>query len=171
MKKILLALFITVGLVGCGNQSNAISLEEAEDIALKEVDGDIINSTQETDDGRIYFEIDVLKDSTLHELELNSKGKITSHEKEKNYAVGKSNSQSSTESSSNTTATAATISAEEANNIALARVGGGNITKNELDTDDGVLRYEIEIIFNNMEYDVKVNATSGEIIAFDQDTI
>lgn len=181
MKKLLVGLLITTTFVGCGNTGTAISLAEAEKIALKEVNGELIHSSQETDDGRVYFDIDILKDGTLHELELNAKGKIRSHEQEKNY----SNSYSVSGTNSSTTAAADTttapananasnvakITAEQANNIALERVGGGTVTKNELDYDDGILRYEVEIINGYMEYDLKVDAKTGTIIAFDQDTI
>lgn len=184
MKKFLFLILVAVGLTGCSNSSNAITLSEAETIALNEVGGEIIRSSQESDDGRIVYDVDVLSDGTLHEFEINAKGKITSHEQERNYATNytttsssnnSSNNSTDTNNSSNTTTnatqTADIITAEEANTIALNRVGGGNVTKNELDTDDGVVVYEIEIVFNVSEYELVINAVTGAIISFDHDSV
>ena len=34
---------------------------------------------------------------------------------------------------------------------------------------DGILKYEIEIIKDNIEYDIEVNANTGEIIKYEED--
>lgn len=56
------------------------------------------------------------------------------------------------------------ISLEEAIAISLERVPG-KVVKAELDNDDGMLLYEIDIrTESGMKYEVKVNAITGEII-------
>lgn len=35
--------------------------------------------------------------------------------------------------------------------------------------DDGQMVYEFEFIYNNKEYDYKINANNGNIISFEQD--
>lgn len=58
------------------------------------------------------------------------------------------------------------ISAQKAGQIARSRVKDGRIHKIEFDDDDshGVV-YEVEIVTNRgVEYDVKINAKTGNII-------
>ena len=64
--------------------------------------------------------------------------------------------------------TAADIGLEKAKSIALGKVSGadaGNIVKAERDYDDGILEYEIEIVYNGYEYDFEINGSSGSIIS------
>lgn len=61
------------------------------------------------------------------------------------------------------------ISKSKAKSIALDKVGGGHITECELDTDDGIKKYEIKIIYNGHEYDIEINAGSGTIISFEKE--
>lgn len=68
-------------------------------------------------------------------------------------------------------ATNNTITSEKATEIALAKTGGGTVTKCEIDYDDGIIIYEIEIYNNSIEYDVDVNATNSQIVKFEQETL
>lgn len=63
------------------------------------------------------------------------------------------------------------ISQAQANTIALNRVGGGNIVKSYLDYDDGYQKYEITIIWGMYEYDIDVDARTGNIISYEMDHI
>ena len=55
--------------------------------------------------------------------------------------------------------------------IAFDRVGGGYLIKTELDydDDDGIKKYEIEIKNGNKEYELEINADTGEIIKYEED--
>ncbi|WP_262177867.1 PepSY domain-containing protein [Saccharococcus sp. Marseille-Q5394] len=56
------------------------------------------------------------------------------------------------------------ISLDQAIDIALKRVPG-EVVKAELDFDDGVLLYEIDIRTNQgLKYEVKVDAVSGQVL-------
>lgn len=57
------------------------------------------------------------------------------------------------------------IDREEAMQIALERVGGGTIE--DYDFDDG--SYEFEIVFAGQEYELEINAYTGEITDFQSD--
>ena len=37
----------------------------------------------------------------------------------------------------------------------------------ELDRDDGRLQYEVKIVYNNMEYDFDIDASTGSILSRD----
>lgn len=183
MKKILSLLLIGSILVGCGAFGSSITLQEAKDIALKEVDGEIVRSKKDNDDGRIYFEVDILKGTVLHEFEIDAKGRIASHDQENqqttNNQSGTNDNQSTTNDNQSTTndnqnttnnnQNEKLLTADEASKIALNRVGGGTVIRNEYDIDDGIKHYEIEIIFKNIEYDISVHAITGEIISYDID--
>ena len=60
----------------------------------------------------------------------------------------------------------ATITYERAKEIALAKVGGGTVKEIELDYEHGVLVYEVEIKYNDAEYDVDIDAATGEIVKY-----
>ena len=62
------------------------------------------------------------------------------------------------------------ITQEKAQEIALAKVPGAaadNVTKLKLDRDDGMQVYEVEIVYNQMEYDLEISAADGRILDFE----
>lgn len=174
MKKIFIVFaLLTTLFVGCGEN---ITMEEAKEIALKEVDGEIVSAQSETDDNEVEYEIIITKDNTSHELKINGKGKIVSHEQKEtaptNNNSNSSNNSGSTDnsnSSNNSGSTQNYITAEEANQIAINSAGGGTVTSNELDSDDATPKYDIEINLNNVEYNISVHAVTGEVIERDSD--
>ncbi|WP_096186844.1 PepSY domain-containing protein [Evansella halocellulosilytica] len=62
------------------------------------------------------------------------------------------------------------ISSEEAVEIAKG-VLDGKLDEVELDTEDGMLVYEVEIKYNGDDYDFIIDAHSGEIIEIDDDLL
>lgn len=69
------------------------------------------------------------------------------------------------------TSTQNTITVEEAKNIALnhANLKTANFVKAELESEDGRLVYEVEFYVDNVEYDYKIDAISGQILSFDNE--
>ena len=67
------------------------------------------------------------------------------------------------------------ISLDEAKNIAVTNAGvdinNVKFTREELDHDNHTLVYELEFFYNNIEYDYEINATTGDIISYDKDSI
>jgi len=72
-------------------------------------------------------------------------------------------------SSSASAKTNSKITASKAKQIALAKTGGGTVTKCELDYENGVKVYDIEIIDGRIEYDVHVRVSDGKIVKFEKD--
>ena len=71
-------------------------------------------------------------------------------------------------------ASSGTITMEKAKEIALAKVPGAkeeNIVKLELDRNDGRPVYEIEFIYNAMEYEMEISAADGTILEFESESI
>ena len=62
------------------------------------------------------------------------------------------------------------LSAEEAKQIALNKAGSGyKVTEIELDEDDGIFVYGLELINGNYEISAKINADTGAVIEWDRD--
>ena len=81
-----------------------------------------------------------------------------------------------------TTASAQTTAAAQQNvigdakakQIALDRVSGAkesDLTKFHLETDDGRQVYEGEIRYNDKEYDFEIDAVSGDVVNWEEDSI
>lgn len=170
MKKIILLVFIAIAMVGCSQDVNALTLEEAQEIALKEVSGKVLKAKEDKDDGVVYYDFIIVSDTEKYEVEIDANsGKVLKMEKDDDYVGTTTNPVDGTVTPLPTTDTA--ISTEQAQQIALERVGGGYLTKTELDLDDddGIKKYEIEIKNGNKEYDVEINADTGEIIKYEED--
>ena len=64
------------------------------------------------------------------------------------------------------------ITREKAQEIALAKVPGANashVVKCKTDTENGRPVYEVEIVYNTMEYDFEIDAATGTILEMDAD--
>lgn len=165
MKKIILLIIITIALVGCDKKVNALTLEEAQEIALKEVAGKVLKAKENKDDGISYYDFTIITDTEKYEIEIDANsGKILKTEKDVYIGIN-SNSAAPLEP------TNTSITIEQAQQIALNRVGEGYLTKSELDydDDDGIKKYEIEIKNGNKEYEIEINADTGEIIKYEED--
>ncbi|MBS6115168.1 PepSY domain-containing protein [Thomasclavelia spiroformis] len=171
MKKLITLLFITFILVGCDNATKAITLDEAQKIALGEVDGKVIRAVEEIDDGRSYYDFDIIANNQKHEIEVDaSSGKIIKNEIDKDYIPSTTDQNNQTTNNQTTNNQTTTISNEEAQKIAMERVGNnGYLVKCELDIDDGRQVYEIEIRNGRIEYNIDIDAISGEIIKYEED--
>lgn len=67
----------------------------------------------------------------------------------------------------------APVTPAQAAEAALAQVSGAtsdNI-RMEFDHDDGMSIYEVEIIYNGMDYDMEINADTGDIIQSSQESL
>ena len=66
------------------------------------------------------------------------------------------------------------IGKDEVQSIALAKVPGAaskHITKLKLKLNDGSYVYEVEIVYDNIEYDFEIDAYSGTILSWESETI
>ena len=64
------------------------------------------------------------------------------------------------------------ITREEATAAALAKVPGAtaaNVVKVKLDYDDGRAEYDVEIIYNGMEYEFEIDAVAGTILSWESE--
>lgn len=164
MKKVIMLLFAVMVLAGCSNKTNAMTLEQAQELALKEVDGEVVKAKEDIDDGVKYYDFTIITDSEKYEIEIDGdSGKVIKKEKDVDYQPA------TTDSNSGTGESNAEISIEDAKKIAIDKVGGGDIVKTELDYENGISKYEIEIRKDNKEYDLEINRETGEIIKYKED--
>lgn len=61
------------------------------------------------------------------------------------------------------------LSAAAARQIALARVGGGQVREVELETEHGRIEWKVRIIRDGVRHDVRVDAVSGAVTRVDSD--
>ena len=123
-----------------------------------------IRAQLEWDDGRQVYDVEFYTPSyTEYDYEIDAKtGAIISFDYDAEHY---------TPSSGNT---GSYIGLDRAKEIALAKVPGAsaaNIVKAKQDWDDGRLEYEIEIIYNSMEYEFEIDGSTGNIISWDSESI
>ncbi len=135
-------------------EKSRITETEARRIALDRVGGGKVTEI-EYDDGT--YEVEVRFDGREYDLDIQAAtGKITDFEVDDHddHDDHDDDDRASTKATS-----PGRISGEKARQIALARVGGGSVTDFELDDD----KYEIEIEYKGREYEIEMNAFTGEI--------
>lgn len=159
---------------------------------------EIIAANMNVSSGDLYFEnIDFELDNSVYEVEVYyqnrdyeykidaKEGKIIytdfKYFTNQNNSNNNSNNSNANGSNSNNNSgntnniPTASITVDEAKNIALTHA---NLTEDtvqflrtEQEYDDGVLVYDIDFNYNTYEYDYKINANTGEIVSYDRDSI
>ena len=173
MKKLALGLLAVTLLCGCGTKEAKLSLEEAKEAALKEFQGDIIQSNTDKEDGKVVYEFIIDNGPNRCEVEIDGNtGEVLKSELENSLlrTVPQPSEESSQESLQSQDGEEI-ITEEEAKEAALARSGAGSVVRCELDTDDANVRYEIEIRDGNKEIDVEVDAVTKEILHYEEEIV
>ncbi|TSB44712.1 PepSY domain-containing protein [Alkalicoccobacillus porphyridii] len=132
-----------------------IAPKEAESAAKQAVDLDTI----------IQTELEVENAQFVYEVEFNVHG-----DGEDVKVSGETGEILSIDDDFNINPSGDQISAEEAKAIAIKEVGeGAKVTEVDLDTDDGISIYEIELNLNGTEYDVDLDANTKEVLKVEKD--
>lgn len=199
MKKLLAITVLTLaaaGIVtGCSGKDigRDAALEAAfNDAGVSESDTTRLKVSEDRDDGRKVYEIQFDVDNTEYDYEIQaSDGSILSSETENRIQV-QSNSQNGSDdaagqnnvqddgqntqdngqnSNQGQTNTQTAVTREQAIETALSRVSGATEQdiRIELDRDDGVYKYEGDIIYNGMEYEFEIDANSGTILEWSEE--
>lgn len=168
------------------------------DAGVSESDTTRLKVSEDRDDGRKVYEIQFDVDNTEYDYEIQaSDGSILSSETENRVQVP-SNSQNGSDDAAgqngqnaqnngqddgqntqnnqgqtNTQTGNANVAVtrEQAIETALSRVSGATEQdlRMELDLDDGVYKYEGDIIYNGMEYEFEIDANSGTILEWSEE--
>ncbi|MCJ8007390.1 PepSY domain-containing protein [Lederbergia wuyishanensis] len=146
-----------------------ITKEQSKEIALKEISGAVTDVELEKEHGTLAYDIEI-KDANGIEhdvvVDANS-GKVlkteTDNEKDDD------DSEVSDEVEKTQLLKEAKISIEESTAIAQAKVKG-KVTDAELDDENGVVIYEVEITdLQGQQHEVKIDAKSGKILKVEKD--
>lgn len=140
------------------SKKKVMSESKCRKLALKEVSGGKIISIRKTrDDGIIKYKVKLQKSDKKYELEYHAKTcKLIEYKWElKTKTTNKNNY----------------IGVEKAKKIALKEVPDGTVIKVEFDKDDGVPVYEVEVIKDYSEYEIKIHAKTGKILDIDIEDI
>lgn len=164
-----------------GTTTGSVTLEQAKQTALNHAGKTasqvtFVKARSDWENGRTVYEIEFIYRSGTGYLEYDyeidaSTGKILSYDYD---AEGYAPSTGGTTGTGSIGGQTASISADRAKQIALAKVPGAstaNIYEFELDYDDGRLEYEGKIIYNSMEYEFTIDASTGNVIGWDVESI
>ena len=148
------------------------------DYEIQASDGTIISSDIETIENYAGLQGD---DTQSNNDSQNSTDQISASDQEtdQNATAGNQTNQGQTggrqtdnrNNAGSGSSSGAAVSQDEAVQIALDRVPGATAqdVRIELDRDDGRCKYEGEIIYNNMEYDLEIDANSGTILEWSEE--
>lgn len=152
-----------LGVEAAGNDTTAkITMEEVEAKAIETVGGIVTEIDYDRSDD--VYEVEVESESVSYELDINAtSGEIVKKEvDDKKLSVVKSDEKVTAKNNKNY------ISAKEAIAIAIKH-SPGTVKDVELDDDDNRPHFEIEIKDGKYEYEIKIDAITGEILDFEKD--
>ncbi|MCI8622055.1 MAG: peptidase [Provencibacterium sp.] len=143
---------------------NYITAERAKEIALNHAgvqaaDAHFIQTGLEWDDGRAEYEVEFYAGDTEYDYDIDAvTGEIRSFDHDVEYfSIPGTNS-------------SASITAEEAQKIALNRApSGASVVKCKLDYDDGRTVYEVDLRNGSAEYECEIDASTGRILSWEED--
>lgn len=171
------------------DNNTILAVDEVKEIALIEVSGKVTSIELDDDWNRKVYEVEVLTadfdydlkfDAITGELLKTEKENLDNDDEQEKVVSGtpqtvaqqettKTNNDSDDKAVNQSIASTTTfISQDKAISIALQKAKG-NVTKVELDEDDGQYVYEIETHDGTYEYEIEINAVTGAIIEFEKD--
>lgn len=182
-------MFTGCGIVGGKDIGRDAALEAAlSDAGISEEETTRLKVSEDNDDGRKIYEIQFDADGKEYEYEVGaSDGRILSADMEmisgstadQDSGTGQSAGDAQPDSGSGqgqqsqggTGSADVAVSMEEAAAIALERVPGAaqSDVRIELDYDDGVYKYEGDIIYEQREYDFEIDANTGTILEWSEE--
>lgn len=169
--------FLAQGII-TGDAKEKIDANEAKSIALKTANGKIVEIEYDNDELYPHYEFEIATNNEKVELDVDANtGKVVVKERKSisinNPAPNETQKNFNTKESNNTAVQQKgsvsndqnLISQEKAISIALEKAKG-QVTDVELDNENGIWIYEIEIRDGNVENDFEIDAKTGAIIKF-----
>ena len=157
-----------------------ISADRAKQIALndagvKESAAVFLRANLDWDDGRMKYEVEFYSGNTEYDYDIDAvTGAILSSDRDlEDFQIwnsGTSTNRPTNVSSGSSASSGNYITAERAQQIALAECpSGSTVYKCQFDWDDGRAQYEVEIRNGWTEYDFEIDAVTGTIFSRDID--
>lgn len=180
---------------GCaGNDGKDIGKDAAKtaafsDAGVTEEEITRLKVSKDSDDGRNIYEVDFTVSSTGEEYDYEvsaedgsilqvdkemGKGSLNQDQgQEQNQVAAENAGQQEKQPQSQGTETPAgvAVSQEEATKMALERVAGASAQdiRIQLEFDDGIQKYEGDIIYNGREYEFEIDANTGTFLEWSED--
>src|SRR5699024_6776005 len=134
-----------------------ITMHEAKEIALAEVDGEITSAELDEEKGRSHYDIDIFDGTYEYEFEIDVEtGEIIEFEKE----IKKGHQSQET---------ATMLSEDEALAIAFEKAPGATVKEIEFEQEKGWNIYDIELMDGQTKYEMDIDAVTGEILEYEKD--
>ncbi|MDT2597808.1 PepSY domain-containing protein [Enterococcus dongliensis] len=124
-------------------------------------DSDITSIDLETSLGKYLYKIEGVDDDKEYELRVDANTKAVSKEREENLDAEDRNGVKRTEDKLDLEGL---LSIEQVSDIAEKHVGKGEAVDWSLDKDAGTMYWEVKVIAGQDETEVKIDATSGEVL-------
>ncbi|MFV0559991.1 MAG: PepSY domain-containing protein [Enterococcus sp.] len=145
-----------------------ISVQQAVDAFTKEYPDTAVTSLniEKQYQGNYFYSIEGVDDTTEYEARVDAtSGDLTAGGTERLD----SDEQNGIKKAEDMLDTTNVIEAQEAGEIAVKEAGGGSAEEWELDDSLGAMVWDVVVQNNNREYEVKINAETGDVMNLSQD--
>ena len=169
LKKVLvgvlsLSLLTSGGAVFAQTTSPEIKLtsEQAKEVALKTIENAKV-LVVELDVERLtaYYEVDLVKDNVLHEVKVDATtGEVKTTKTDKDQDDLKEKEEK---------AAKIKLTIEEAREAALKKVPNAQVRDITVEKSAGVVYYQVDLVDGTTQYEVELNAETGEFLAMEQE--
>lgn len=160
--------------------TSEITEEEAKESALKHANLSsdqvtFVKTKMDVDNGVKKYDVEFYYENKEYDYEIDaSNGQVISYDYDTDYYdINQGSTNNNTVNQQTVNNSPANITEDQAKNIALehANLNSRQVTfvRSEMDFDDGVQSYDIEFYHNNMEYNYEIDASTGNIIGFEQE--
>ena len=157
-------------------EAKAIALKHA---GLKESEVTFALAHLDMDDGIQAYDVEFYKDGKEYDYEIDAySGDIISYDFDMESKVVQPNNNSAapdTSGTSNQKNVTAKVSLEKAKSIALGKAGLSEkdvtFTESSFEYDDGYEVYQIDFVSGDMEYEMEIDANTGDILEYDSESI
>ncbi|MEN3003978.1 PepSY domain-containing protein [Dehalobacterium formicoaceticum] len=150
--------------------TGGIDQASAEQKALASIPGGVVVTSElEEENGVIVYGVEIKTGNAVHDVKVDAiTGAILKSDQDGDNESNEQGEEND-EQELNAANTKTSITEEQAKQVALASVKDGVLKELELEDEDGVVVYGVEIQSGSNIYDVKVDANSGSILKMDQD--
>ncbi len=161
----------TYYMVNRNNVEELITSQQARDIVINKVPGSTIQEfLYDNEDGVAIYESLLQKDNSIYEVDVDAKtGDIIKFEEIDVYDNDNPNTSNNNQNNTQNNPSSY-IGEEKAKSIMLNKVPGATIINFNFDNDT-TPEYEGELRKGNMEYDISVDAKTGDIIDFTKEPV
>jgi len=149
--------------------AGGIDQATAEQKAQASIPGSVVVASElEDEDGVIVYGVEIKTGNAVNDVKVNATTGAILKSDQDNDKESKEQNKENNEQELTADNTKTSITQEQAKQTAVASVKDGVFQSIELEDEDGVIVYEVEVTVGTNTYDVKVDANTGSIVKTDQ---